>query len=392
MDNTGAKQAMLMQNKISDPEFIAITVGIAQLLEEYAEVSLDGQNLRFFPTSVMESVNTHMKQLRSLSDKWAWNSNPLKLAGIGCPKNIIQDLKDGFYRPFVSPGSIRHSQIKHNTTLDFQKQMQLDIGIPEDEVQDLLTWEVIAPLNEYGAGSFPVEGFTDDVALSVEDKLQKAARKLCDSFEQRFVKGECLDSAHAAFSVSACNGNYELLIKEVLDNIPGPNQDIFVFEEVILGYTLYVNMMCTEKALAQTNGVLMPKIETIWIKYWNKYGHDPNVLPFIELFQFVQGKSFSEAICETVGSIMNIHKGRGRNLHPVNYAKELYLRFNLGPTHILAEHFIPEIVEIKTEEENKSYFTKAPLAKLKYDAWSSTIGNFRVNEVEKCHLPCDFFQ
>ena len=39
----------------------------------------------------------------------------------------------------------------------------------------------------------------------------------------------------------------------------------------------------------------------------------------------------SEAMAETVGSLMNINSGTGRQLQPVNFSVEIYLRFNLGP-------------------------------------------------------------
>ena len=55
--------------------------------------------------------------------------------------------------------------------------------------------------------------------------------------------------------------------------------------------------------------------------------------------------SFSEAMAETVGSVMGIALARGRNTHPVNFQKEIKLRFNLPPLHILNEKFIPEMVE-----------------------------------------------
>ena len=52
---------------------------------------------------------------------------------------------------------------------------------------------------------------------------------------------------------------------------------------------------------------------------------------FVGLFLHIQIKSYSEALCETVGSIMKMDHGRGRNIHPVNFNKEIYLRLNLHP-------------------------------------------------------------
>ena len=43
----------------------------------------------------------------------------------------------------------------------------------------------------------------------------------------------------------------------------------------------------------------------------------------------------SEAICETVRSIMNQHSGKKCHLEPEYFSMELVLRFNLGPIHPL---------------------------------------------------------
>ena len=48
---------------------------------------------------------------------------------------------------------------------------------------------------------------------------------------------------------------------------------------------------------------------------------------FIEFFDHLMVKSYSEAICESIGSIMNIACGTRRVLYPDNYAKEIFLRF-----------------------------------------------------------------
>ena len=75
---------------------------------------------------------------------------------------------------------------------------------------------------------------------------------------------------------------------------------------------------------------------------------------FIEFFEFVMVKSYLEAICESIGSIMNMACGSGRVLYPENYAKEIFLRFNLPPMHILNEKFIPELMN--TELVRKRFF------------------------------------
>lgn len=91
---------------------------------------------------------------------------------------------------------------------------------------------------------------------------------------------------------------------------------------------------------------------------------------------------------------MTIHHGRGRNLHPVNFAKELYLRFNLPPLHTLTSNFIPKIVKMKMEE-NKQYYRRLQYtrtSKLKYTEMSASVGNFRQDEESKSHLPLSWLE
>ena len=52
---------------------------------------------------------------------------------------------------------------------------------------------------------------------------------------------------------------------------------------------------------------------------------------FVGLFLHIQIKSYSELLCETVGSIMKMDHGRGRNINPVIFKKEIYLRLNIHP-------------------------------------------------------------
>ena len=91
---------------------------------------------------------------------------------------------------------------------------------------------------------------------------------------------------------------------------------------------------------------------------------------------------------------MNIARGSGRNVEPVNFSKEIFLRVNLPPLYILKRTMIPEIVKQKTEIENKEYFRRLDLCgpnrkskKLKFSTVSVSIGNFRVKELEKSRLP-----
>ena len=90
---------------------------------------------------------------------------------------------------------------------------------------------------------------------------------------------------------------------------------------------------------------------------------------------------------------MALHNSRGRNLHPVNFAKELFLRFNLPPLHNLLTTYIPTIVAQKLEEDTQ-YYRKLEYSrsdKLKFKAMSASIGNFRKEE-RKSHIPLNWVE
>ena len=99
----------------------------------------------------------------------------------------------------------------------------------------------------------------------------------------------------------------------------------------------------------------------------------------------------SEAMAETVGSVMTHHLGSGsRNtLLPINLNCEIYIRFKLGPLHLM-ESLIKSLVNRRIEEDKVSYKRvldgKRP-DKLKCPASSSLIYTYRKEENKKAHLP-----
>ena len=122
-------------------------------------------------------------------------------------------------------------------------------------------------------------------------------------------------------------------------------------------------------------------------KFWHKYHTVEDTELFRDFFEFVQGKTFSEAICESIGTIMNMACGSGRNLHPENFAKEIFIRFNCPPLNVLLDKFIPEIVEEELAVKKKDFIRKADgnpdqLRKLTFKSTSSSIGTFRKKELE----------
>ena len=55
-----------------------------------------------------------MKNIKNLGEKWTWSSINPKLAGIGVPKDIINDLLHGSYKAFVKPAAVKRAEAKEN--------------------------------------------------------------------------------------------------------------------------------------------------------------------------------------------------------------------------------------------------------------------------------------
>ena len=101
-------------------------------------------------------------------------------------------------------------------------------------------------------------------------------------------------------------------------------------------------------------------------------------------------RSCSEAICETVGSIMNQHAGKNRHLQPQYFSMEIYLRFNLGPMHLMKDL----IKEVLSDKNSKSYIRKGEDASqftTKDINKNSTIANYEENCEKKSRFPNSFW-
>ena len=64
--------------------------------------------------------------------------------------------------------------------------------------------------------------------------------------------------------------------------------------------------------------------EKLWESYYDKHKENAICGIFIQIFQRVLLKTFSEAIAETVGSVRTLTQARFRNLEPVNFARFLF--------------------------------------------------------------------
>ena len=399
-DNTGAKAARQYVEKLRNGTTLATILGYCQFLELYCECSLVSQHARKFPTTIIQASMKLESELEHLVENWAWEEESLKFGGFGSPRMIIEDLLSGVYRPYIARSSAVRNAVNQNiyrSELLRHQENLLATGVSEAELQELLNWDPpMAPQRpSCDSGEVPVVGFTVARLSEVEQHLRKLAKSLHTQLCGRIKMWPLLLSSVEGFGGDLAwveegepdfNQHSREKLAAILDDLTGPARDIYHMELCLPAYQVFLkfarDMIKRKKA----------GLEEIWKEFWSRYHSNDMYEDFIQLFQHIQIKSYSEAICETVGSVMNIHHGRGRNVHPVNFNKEIYLQVNLPPLHIMKKKLIPEVVKHKLDNERKEFLSKTMRkSKLKFGNLSSTVGNFRVQEEEASHLPVSLF-
>ena len=178
-------------------------------------------------------------------------------------------------------------------------------------------------------------------------------------------------------------------LKNVIDQMDEEWQESWELhmDDIVTGYVRWVNIYKCNKGLNPDITV-----EKLWEKYIAQYWEDEESAMFVQIFQLVQLKTYSEAIAETVGSVMTLAQARFRNLEPVNFAKEIFLRFNLPALHILKQSFISSIVEkLLQRKEFHRRLEKSRPDMLKFPNISASVGNFRALEEESSRMPIKSF-
>ena len=67
------------KRQMKDAKNLVFIIGLMQILEVYAEVSLSAQHAQYFPTQVWTEINSAKEKLRDLSENWKWLDEELKL-------------------------------------------------------------------------------------------------------------------------------------------------------------------------------------------------------------------------------------------------------------------------------------------------------------------------
>ena len=180
---------------------------------------------------------------------------------------------------------------------------------------------------------------------------------------------------------------------ELVDNIDGNKAELYqeCKEEILEGYNLFMDSFRENKLINEKNS-----LEEFYILFCQCLSLDETKM-FCNIFEYINIRTYSEALCETIGSLMVLAFSSGRSLHPPNLNKDIFIRYNSPPFHILHQKFIPNVTKRWIEQEQKvckrsGDHSDRQSKKYKFKCTSSSIGNHRVNEENKTKLPLYLFE
>ena len=276
------------------------------------------------------------QELEELSERWEWEDEDMKLARIEAPlKTVLRMVEEGIYRPKIFRSNVRSYKDLEEAAL-----------IEEDEkIEDLFRddGEPVKPL----AGEIAMEELTWEDVREVEVELQEAVGELLKVWKekQQLTKLDiAVNKAFGSFhdevpgSGNGVQEHMKKLIHDIAVELPRSYTDQLNAHEVYIGFNSFNRFWRTEQERADC--VLQcDDIYRMWYEKSQEEDIEENfekcVQAFMHLFENVQVRSVSEAICETVGSVMSNKTGRGRILKSENFSKEVMMEMNLGPIHLL---------------------------------------------------------
>ncbi len=121
-------------------------------------------------------------------------------------------------------------------------------------------------------------------------------------------------------------------ILELIKKMTTQRKDEFEenIDEILDGYKIYLYHTENEKSKGN-----FTTFDNNYKKFCRIYGSIEKSTAFKDFYEHINKRSYSEAVCETIGSIMGISVANRRNLMPVYLHKEVFIRYNLPPFNIL---------------------------------------------------------
>ena len=155
------------------------------------------------------------------------------MAGIGCPKFLVENLINGKYEPYISKGTKTKAAIRINLNHQAARMFCLcneDNGEFSD--RDYVVQNVSA--SDIKIGSIPVSIISDTEFKTVQLDLQNICQAIITHFNRRFTDTSplltAIQTAYGSPSISEtdtfANSSLEN-ISQIIENIPGQKRECF---------------------------------------------------------------------------------------------------------------------------------------------------------------------
>ena len=386
-NNTKAKELKKTLDSLMSAENLFFSIGLSQLLESYCVASLESQYVSHFPIQVWQRIDSSKIELQNLAEKWEWSDKKLKLAGIGTPQILIANiLRKGSYEPYVPEASIRRNKNKIQDFSELLANVE-NVSLFDEENQNVLEL----------AGSVQINDANEENLRKVEQKLQEIAKELKKRWEIRLTKTRLQVATIKAFGKIHDEENQNSIetmieyLQDVIACLPPHQSELFDPQVCYPGFILWNSFWKKSytKENVDSNLDALANVH-IYYKNWVKESKYEDNLEFQKLFETVMIRSSSEAICETVGSMMNQHGGKNRHLEPQYFNMEMVLRVNLGPLHLM-DNLINEVF---ATDPAKSYVRKESIISRvasKDLNKSAAIATFEGKNEKKSRFPHSFW-
>ena len=375
-DLTEQKTLQQILDSIGDSYYICFGIGVAQMLDEYAKVSLDGQRLWNFPGSLVLSLEKLKDNLGKLEKDFHWSEEKLSLGSTGIPAMHINNLENGLFKQQLTAKEKRSAAVNLNLykQTDYDHELDSEMALTANDIEE----------QEIG-----LIGLSPELKTKVERHLSNLCSDIKKGLDRRISISPVIKASVTAFHDTIwydkndpnVKNKAEQIVKELIDNL---SIELNV-QNVLPGYLSFLDFK---------QNFQMLRLEDIYQKFHEAVAAKEENNSFIMLFELVNIKSYSEAYCESVGS-MNICVHKGRNLSAGNFSRELTFAFNSPSLHVLSSKFIPEIVEILINKKKMKFFRKLDEGifhnKLKFQTVSASLGNYRTKSDKSTNLPLSFF-
>ena len=429
-DKTKHKENNKKKLVLEDAKTWLYFIGLVQILELYAATSLKVQGARIFGTTVYEEIERTIATLESLGNEWRWNNKPFVYCRIGTATTLIQNMHNGVYKPTVPASALTRRQKILNVSTKYTQDVadalhKLGGAFPDFTIIDAESDDTVSHPPHLVIGDIPIQ-VPDDfntVIDKVAAHLSILCAQLCNAWKIRLDATKfhepVMKAASELFHISNLKswndnvGTSSFLDKKkeiheklqvVLDSLPHTVKKIHenARENIENGCLIWA-LHCNYAAKSSDVNTKLT-YEDLYKSFVEKNdeAQSKDGIAFCKLFEYIEVKSFSEAICETIGSIMKIARGKGRNLEPTNFHKEIFCRVNLPPLHICRNRIVPTIVDsiLKTPSTGKprhfyrvlDVTSQSLTKKLKDKTLSASLSNYRTLMEKENNLPINLFK